>query len=298
MIRFSTGKDKETLYQLYKTYANYDQSKLDYLFNELFDLDDTDCLMIESNGQILGALFIYHDMYRINNQNIRISTIDNPVFDENYNDDNTLIKSAIDILSHQELITFMHSDKYQNYGFEKIYYKNYYLLKRDPKYLHNFGKITNYIEIEDLLSCYGRFTRLFHGFKIRFAKDYENILKRHQYFGGKTMTYYENGLIKAYMFYHIEDDRAVVDEIIYYDLKALNSLIAYLFKQFEYVEVKVSESEKLEAFFNVVSKQIKPDTVARLNDIELFNELYQCDVKNACEAFKIANKPLYKNEEH
>ena len=60
----------------------------------------------------------------------------------------------------------------------------------------------------------------------------------------------------------------------------------------------LSKSEEIDKYIKVKTKEIKPYTMARINDIDLFNRLYHSDIKDVTEAFKLSDKALYMREEY
>ena len=212
-----------------------------------------------------------------------------------------LLKAIIEDLSHQELLTMIQAydpELYEPFGFEIIYQRKSCTFLKADNPIKAFGTFKTQVSSEELLKAYGKFAKHFDGYAIRQVKDFDLLRKKLAYEGSKVIALYQKDLIKAYAFYHIHEDRITVEEIIYADLQSFKNLLAYLFTLKEKVLIEVAPSEMIERYFKALKVDIRPYTLVRINDVNLFNLLYNVNIKDVKEAFKIMRKPLFMKEEY
>lgn len=304
MIKIASKDDKQTIYEMWKSNFSFDDGGFtDFFFDCLYDDDDLKHYINTLDETIISSASIYHHAYMIHNQILRVSMILGVNTLEAYRHQGhmqELMKAIIDDLSHQELITMIQAYNpkiYEQFGFKTIYHQNRYVFDKKDFVGFIFGKIKDITDTEDLLKAYGSFVSHFQGYHVRFLKDFSLLLKKLEYEDSKIIGYYEDE-IKGYCIYHIYDDHIYVEEMIYEDLKTFISLLDYLFTIRDIVEVYLSKSEEIDKYIKVKTKEIKPYTMARINDIDLFNRLYHSDIKDVTEAFKLSDKALYMREEY
>lgn len=304
MITLATLNDKSMIRELWQeAFAFDDGGFTDFFFDQLYETDGMRHYILK-DPETVSTASVYSHMYRINNQNLRVSMIlgvatKSAKRRKGYM--HQLMDAILDDLSHQELITMIqayHPEIYYEFGFKTIYHQNYYEIKREDQQLKLFGTVTDNFSITDLLTVYGRFVKHFHGFKLRFEKDYALLLTKLKFEDSKVLVYYQDKLPQAYCFYHEYPDKTVVEEIIYLDLKGFISLLSMLFEKTEMIELHLSSDEQIEKYIQVEKQIPQAYTMAKINDIKLFNKLYNSDVKNVEEAFNLIDKPLFMREEY
>ncbi|MFI3284554.1 MAG: GNAT family N-acetyltransferase, partial [Erysipelotrichaceae bacterium] len=92
-------------------------------------------------------------------------------------------------------------------------------------------------------------------------------------------------------------DCIVIDEIIYYDVKTLLKLINLALKIKPKVILHVSFAEPLERIFKQAPCKEYGYTMMRINNLDLFNRLYETNIHSTLEAIEGIKKPLFLKEE-
>ena len=84
-----------------------------------------------------------------------------------------------------------------------------------------------------------------------------------------------------------------VDEIVYMDTIALVKLLNYALLERHYITLSVSDSEDLLKIFP--NAKVSPTIFAgmRINDYDLFNRLYNCDVSSVAQAIAFGNPRMH-----
>lgn len=280
----------------------FDNGFTDFFFDELYNIDDVKNYVNIKDNIIVSSASVYHHPFKIHNRNVRVSMILGVNTKKEYQNHGymkELMEAIIDDLSHQELLTMIQAydnQLYERFGFRTIYYQNRYELTKDDIDSYIFKDIREAVEIEDLLVAYGRFASHFQGYKLRFKKDFELIIKKIKYENSKLIAYYHNNQIEAYCIYHKYDEYIEIKEIIYKDLKSFVCLLSYLFVYSDRVIVTLSSDENIEKYLKVKSKETLLYTMVRINDINLINQLFNCDIKRVEEVFELSDKPLFMKE--
>ena len=73
-------------------------------------------------------------------------------------------------------------------------------------------------------------------------------------------------------------------------------LLRFISDGYPDITVTVSQSEKLERLFPLTIPKKSAMTMARINNYELFNKLYNCKAHSPKEAFAMLKKPVFLNE--
>ena len=158
-------------------------------------------------------------------------------------------------------------------------------------------KLFKNFTIKDLVKVYTAFIENFNGYLIRDYNYYLNLIDLLQTKRYNLVAFYDDDAIcKGYMIYYIDSNKVVIEEIIYLDGLALTRLLCYALRRKKSIQVYVSEHEDLSKAYPSVSYRLVNRYVARINDIELFNKLYESNVTTTKEGFNLFNKALYIND--
>lgn len=256
-----------------------------------------------SNDEIETVASVFKHGCCLHGRNLSTSIIsDVRTLDKHKNKGNEIIllKEVINQLSRQDLLTLVHArnkELYQQLGFEVLYYRNCYKFERYVFEGVNTQGVTHEFKSEDLALVYRRFMQKFNGYVVRDKAYYDDYILELEFRKMHLMAVYQNDEIKAYFSFKIEGDSLYINECIYSDVKTLAKIISYCLKLAQYVYIYVSEAERLERIFKNTSFKTSEYMMARVNDYDLFNELYDCEVDNLKDAFKLLNRPLYIHED-
>lgn len=213
---------------------------------------------------------------------------------------NKLMEVVMDEVNHQELITLVQAydpTLYEKYGFEMMYYhKETTFTRNDVQKVSNEG-CSYLIHSEDMLRLYASFVKRFNGFYIRDRAYFDRLKEEIKAQQGKIIAYYNaKQQLEGYATCLFHNNEVVFEECIYMNSIALTKLINLALQIKPIVKVNTSQVEDLRFLFPNVEVQDVGFTMARINDMELFNRLYQVQATSIAEAFASSGKPLFMNE--
>lgn len=278
-----------------------EESYIDYYFDEVYKPDNT--IILIDNGIVQSSLQrIPHEMM-FNNRVIRTSMIVGVTTLPQYQKQGNmkkLMSVVMDEIEHQELITLVQAynpSLYESYGFKMIYnHKEATFTRNLIEKISNDGCSYD-IRSEDMLQLYATFVKRFNGYYIRDVENFNQLKKEISAQRGKILGYYnEKGQLQAYATCLFTNKEVVMEEIIYLNSLALTKLINLGLQIRSVVKVHTSEVEDLRIIYPGVEVSDYGFTMARVNDYDLFNRLYQVQSKTIEEAFTSSGKPLYMNE--
>lgn len=209
-----------------------------------------------------------------------------------------MMQTILDEADHQELITMIQAYQpslYEQFGFETVYTRRSWTIRRN-EIRRTPSSATTTVFAKDCLQLYAQFVSRFNGYILRDLTWYELWMKEIEAEGGRLIGYYENRQLKGYAALYLDGGQLVIRECLYLDSPALYQLVNYALALGPQVILQVSGSENLSRLF--VNSQMEESgyTMVRLNNPELFNRLYNCDVKTVREAMMLSGKPLYMHE--
>lgn len=279
-----------------------DESKnIEGFFNNGYKAEDT--LVEITDNRVVSFLTRTKNSYMLNGRIVKASTIVGVGTLAKYRNMGyvkNMLSTMCDIFDHTELISFAttrNKELFEKFGFKTIYKRNRYRLTRE-----NIQRITNdgcYFDPSsiDMIKLYSSFLKRFNGYRVRTLKEFDEYKKSIYDRGGKIVAYYEENILKGYASLVIKNKEIEIEECIYLDTISLFKLLNVALQQRHVVNLNVSEIEDLSLLISGVIPELIEFKMARLNNKELFNRLYNCNVKNVEDAFFITGKPLYQSEE-
>ena len=303
MIQKATFEDKEKVYRLWKNAFSFDDGgSIDYYFESIFR--EENCYVIKNKEGVISTLcFNKHSLF-LHGKRIKTSLICGVATTHNYRHQgymDRLMREVLEELEHQELITLIQAyspELYLKYGFEMVYYRKKYHLFAHQVTRCSLKGIEMDFSDEELVLLYNKFMSLFTGYYIRNELYYKN-LRRELYAESGRMVGYRNedGLLEGYMIYYIENNEIKIEEIQYLNSLAFIKLLNYCLDLKEEIIVYVSENELIELMVENYAPEQIGYMMARVNDYELFQQLYGEKVQNVKEAFDISGRPLFIRED-
>ena len=303
MIRYAKNEEKPILKAFWQdAFAFDDGGYTDYYFKDAYELGKH--YVYEVDGEIISMLHTHRSSYMFNHRILATSMILGVATRPNRQRQGymgALMKEVLSQLEHQELLTLIqayHPEIYKPFGFEIVYHRNTYYFNRD-NYKNQCNELIakDYV-VEDLLSAYGRFVKHFTGYKMRTRDDFELYLKEISATEMFIQAFYDHNhqQIRGYIVFSIEEETIKIDECVYLDLKTLDAMIGFASELGEQVELTVSEYENLKLMYPNVSYEASDYTMVRINDYDLWNQLFSSNVKTAKEALTLTNEPLFMHE--
>lgn len=303
MIREALKKDKTNIYELWKhAYPNKAQSHLQFYFTHLFDQGR--CVVCEQDNRIISSIHMQKHVMALAGRKLEVSYLSGVATHADYRRRGhmrDLMNSAIDEAKHNHLITLIEAFNpklYEPFGFEVVYYHKHYHIQK--KYLDDIPSVkgvSHSFTAQDLLDVYEMFTKHFDGYCVRNIPYYENFMRRGLLENSNICVYRDkHNVIRGYAYYTRKDKEMKVHEIVYLESIGLMKMLKYICGDCEEVQLEVSQAESLDKIFPLAIPKKRSFLMARVNNFEIFNKLYNSKVKTAKEAFKIVRKPLYSNE--
>lgn len=300
MIRKAQTADRKAIYDLHTAKVSIDKyDSMEFYFARLFNQNRV--IVNEIDQHVVASLQVnYHEMM-LHDKKLSVSLILGEISKGDSQEYlGQLLEDVLDETSRKTLITLLDTDKpneFKKYGFKEVYsYRNYILKKGDMKYLSYQG-VSKDFTIEDLLKVYKKFTSYFNGYYLRDRDYWVRKYKQLEFLRCGLCVYRnQNNEVNGYMVYHLTQNRLYVDEIVYLNGEALIRLLCYALKMKDEVEIKVSQDEDISKLIPKIKYKNGKAFMARVNDFQLFNRLYESNVMTTSGAFYLNNKSLYLNE--
>ena len=156
--------------------------------------------------------------------------------------------------------------------------------------------ITTDVFAKDMLKLYGQFVSRFNGYVVRDLNYFETLMKEIEAEKVRIIACYRDREIEGYALLYLENKKLVIRECLYLNSRALLHLVNYALNILPEVTLQVSASENLVKLFPNSQYEEVDYTMVRLNDIELFNRLYNSNVSKVEEAMMMNDEPLYMHE--
>lgn len=302
MIRETCKADKQDVYTLWKqAYPNQNRNYLNFYFKYIFDKGT--CIVMEQDDRIISSLQMNEHILRFQGKQLKISYLLGVSTLPDYRrrgNMKQLMKCALDEASHNHLITLIEAFNpklYEQFGFVTMYYHKFYTIHKETFLKISTAKISYNAQAHELLQAYQNFTTHFDGYYVRDVAYYQLLLNElvvHQ----KQMVVYRNRNreVSGYLIFHNRKDEVMVEEAIYTESIALLRMLKAALGNAEEITVAVSQNEMLEKLFPMVIAKKQPAIMAKIHNIELFNKLYNMEIKHTKDAFVCVKRPLWCHE--
>lgn len=292
--------DRKAIYDLHSSKVYIDgYDGMEFYFSQLFKPDNV--LVNDINSHVCASVQVNYHTLMLNDVRVAagfvfapIGTRDNPEYLQQ------LMNEVLDEQTYKTLITIMQTDDGENYqklGFAPLYKKRSYdITAANLKNVSSQGVMREFT-MKEVAETYRIFTSFFNGYYLR-DEEYWQTLLEHLKFRRCSIVVYRNeeGEVEGYMIYHLTQQKLVADEIIYLTGEALVRLVCYGLQAKDVVSLNVSQDENLGRVFSKLKCTVKTDLWVRINDLKLFNTLFQSNATNPAEGFAISQKPLFINE--
>ncbi len=300
MVIKASNKDKKEVYSMWKNIFSHDDGGYtDYYFNVYYESLDT--FVKKVDDEVVGCASKHSHEVVFNERLLKCSMIVGVAVKEEYRQKgymNEMMQAMLDEANHQELITMIQAydpNIYSKYGFETVYFQRVWNIKKEniKKIRPQVTRIPNAL---DCLKLYGKFVSRFSGYYIRDLNYFEKYIKEVTALKGKIISYYNKDELEGYAVVYEDNNVLEIKECIYLNSTALLHIFNYFMYKDKEIYLYTSSAENMSLIFPNCEYKEVPYTMVRLNDAELFNRLYNCDVKNAKEAMNILEKPLFLSE--
>lgn len=299
MICKAEGNDKQEVYRMWKTiFAFDDGGYTDFYFKHVYRNEDT--FVVKQENEIVACCSKHAHSVMLHGRLLQCSMILGMAVKGQYRHKgimHQMMDVLLDEVDHQELITMIQAynpSLYEPFGFKTIYKRRRWTIKRNE--VKRFkSNCTKNVYALDMLKLYGQFVSRFNGYVVRDLKYFEMLFKEVEAEGGIIIGYYQKQL-EGYALLYLENKKVVIKECLYLNSRALMQIVNYALSLTEEIILETSNGENLAKLFNKSSVEEVGYTMVRLNNPELFNRLYNCDVSTVEEAMNLKALPLYMHE--
>ena len=302
MIKEARAENKPEIMELWKSaYPTRSRAYLSFYFKHLFD--EGKCLYLPQDQRIISSLQMQPHVVRFANRKLECTYILGVATLPDYRRRGHmryLMNTALDELSHNHLITFIEAFNpklYEPFGFETVYDAKRYTINTHYFEKVNKSGVSHQVSARELSDLYLKYSKHFDCGYVRDLHYYELFMNRAVLDHGNLCVYRDqNHELRGYAVYSENSVEVKISELVYLDSVALMKLLRYVSDGYPDVSVCVSQSEQLERLFTLTIPKRSAMTMARINNYELFNKLYNTKVKTPKEAFAILKRPIFLNE--
>ena len=301
MIREGQLSDRQAIYDLHSRWVNLGEyDDMEIYFARYFNANNI--IVNEVNGHVAASCQVNYHTLRVNEYRMATGTITACVADRNDRSYLTeLLKDVDDELTHKVLLSLAITDTPSDFtklGFEPVYRRRRYTLNRSDLENRSFEGIDRSFTVREITDTYRKFMANFNCY---YERDYEYWVSRFETFKYRkynTVVYRNsNNEVEGYMVFAINQSNIYVDEIVYLSGEALVRLLCYGFKYKDKATVMVSEHENLNVLVPNATYRLEPQILAKVNNLTLYNSLFECNATTTTEAMNASGKPLSVNEE-
>lgn len=302
MIRYAQKKDKDELLQLCLTsMAMKEKPYLEYYFHNVFK--DGDALISELDNKLISQIHVLNHVLKLKGKKLDVSYLSCISTHYDYRKRGImrdLLEILIEDCSCNHLLTFMEATNprlFERYGFEVVSERKRYTIYARELLKFSTNGVSEEIDPLEMVEIYRRFAKRFDCYYERDENYYIHLLAFAHFKGSHICVFRdENGEAKGYAFYDELDDGVEIKEIIYEDTKALCRMIKYAIGYNPFVSVEVSSAERLEKIFRMSIPRTRSAVLMRINNLKLFNKLYNTNVKNVKDIIDLLDKPVLIHE--
>ncbi len=299
MIREAKMHDRKAIYDLHAAKTNSDFDTMEFYFSQLLNIDNI--LVNEINSHVVASIQRNDHILRLHDNRLAVSTLFGQIYKKGnpeYLDQ--LLDDALDEASRTSLVTLAITDSPKvlvGKGFEPIYKHRIYHINKDDLDNRSYEGVDRQFTVGELTKIYRQFTSYFDGYYERNGEYWLDMFEKLKFMRSNLVVYRnEEGQVEGYMIYRITQQKVYVNELVYLNGKAMIRLLCYAFKYKDNIEVTVSEDENLSKAIPKIRYRKRNVMLAKINNISLFNSLYQCDIKSTAEGFNLYKKSLFINE--
>lgn len=304
MIRFARKKDAEALLKLsLATHPQKDKQFLEYYFSQFFD--DGKALVYEEDHQLVSQIHKQEHILHYHGKLLKVSYLLGVSTHYEFSKHGMmkkLMEKMLEDCAHNHLLTFIEAENpklYEPFGFETISFRKHYLLYAKELVKYKKEGVSEEVKIEELIDVYQRFASFFDCYYHRDVRYYYHLLEMVKQQEAHLCVYRNaQGIIEGYALYQEVEEGVEVKEIIYMDSKSMGAMLRYAIGYNPLICVEVSSAEKLEKIFPLTIPKVSSKVMARINDVNLYNKLFNSDVKSAKDIIAHLHKPVLINERY
>lgn len=301
MIRQAKPEEKAMIYTLWKSaFAFDDNGSIDHYFARYYQ--DKQSYVLEENGVLVCSLQTREKVMNLYGNKLLVNYIVGVVTVEEYRRKGymkQLLDAVLEEASHHYLITVLQAynpSVYEPFGFETVIENKETLIRSDDLLRKNSVGVTLNAKPSEIMDCYQKFTRYFTGYFERSLEDFEIMIEGIRAEGGQILSYYQDGELKGYGFVFNDGEQTRLDEVCYLDSTALLKLVSAAAHPNKDLILVTSTKEKIRKVFPDAKSAKKPFMMAKINNAQLFEDLYHVKIISGYSAFNAFSLPLFNRD--
>lgn len=302
MIRIAREEEKQIIEKQWREiFAHDDHGHSDFYFKLAYQSPQS-YVLTNDQDEIISSCQVHTHSLDFNGKTLQTSFIVGVYTlpsERNKGYMKQLLTEVLDICSYKDIFTFIQAynpQLYIPYGFEKIYQRHVFKVEAKQVPVLSPTGVSSHVSSDQLYDLYQRFTSHFTGYFHRSKLDFNHLQQEVSSQQGKILSYQKNGKVEAYACVFAHPELVEIDELVYENATALLSILSALSNLNLPLQIAVSAKEDLKKILPMATLEVQEYTSVRLNNVDLFNELFKVHVKSAQEAFLLAKKPLWLRE--
>lgn len=294
----ASATDKEILYKQWKeAFEHDDGGSIDHYFSAYYNPNE--CYILKDENTILSSLQVHRHVMVLQGKRIEVSFIVGVLTPPEFRKKGymkMLMDEVLDMLDHQNLITVLQAyipEIYEPFGFQKIYRRKKFIVDKTMVPVLSAQGISYTVDPGDLQAFYKQFTAHFDGYFLREDGYYQKRFAELKAEGGRVMILKEQGVVKGYCMFTVEQKHIDIDEILYIDAVSLLKMVSTLLNGKDKVILHVSAHEDLSRILPGAQASLEEYMSVRINDFDLFNKLFETRATTVSQAMTLGGKPLW-----
>lgn len=302
MIREARCGDKQEIFNLWKScYPTQNEDYLKFYFQYIYDYGVS--IVQEQDDQIISSLQMNYHVVSLLGKQLKCGYLLGASTLPDYRRRghmHMLMDSMLDEAGHNCLLSFMKAfnpKAYAQFGFEVVYYRKAYTIPRDNLNKVSTTHVSSTTTAEELLHVYRQFMMRFDGGYVRDQRYYEMLLRELELKQKQLFVYRDaHHEVSGYCIVQVKKNETIVQEAVYMESAVLKRLLKKAMGSAQDITIMVSSNEHLEKIFPLSIPKKQAYMMARINNYELFNKLYNVKIHSIEEALRIIKKPLWCHE--
>lgn len=299
MIKRALESDTDKLKEIYDRL--YEPGYVSFYFEHVYKPFNT--YVIKQRNEIVASVSVNRHATMINGKKLNVSYLTGLYISNDIDSQDlykTMLTEVIEEMTYNDLITIIKAedkDYYEGLGFEAIYQRKDYRITRDQLPFYSEIGISDQFSNSEMKEVYSNFTQHFNGYFHR-GLDYYDLKQAWIDSGDFTLIGYANkeNTLEGYMILDERKSTVLIKEIVYLNSVAFVKLLNRALSIRGAIRLSLPKELNMDKIIPNLAYEIEDYVYARINDIELFNRLYNTEISDIKQVFKLSKKPLYINE--
>lgn len=302
MIEKAKAHEKDTIHRYWKEAFHHDDGgSVDSYFKYYYNEDES-YVMRNEVGEIITSAQVRSKVLSLNDTLLRVSYVVGLLTVPKYQGKGhmkTFMNLLLEDVSKRDLVTVLMAYEpkvYESLGFETVIEDYEYNIDASTLYDFDVQGIMLNPQSDDLVSVYRKFTSHFDGYFLRDEKDFDLLNLNIKAQNGAIVGLSDGSELLGYCIYIKHASYVEVVECCYDKSGTLMRLLSFVTRGKSRLVYKASTQEQIKRLFPKAKRVKRPFLLARINDKELFERLYNIRIISAYSAFHAFEKPLFNRD--